>query len=269
MKIHESKTFVLTGVSSGVGAATVDLLKSEGARIIGLDLKEPTSTVDRFVQCDLTHPDLIDEAVSRIDETVHGLVNIAGVPGSLPVDVVAKVNFLALRKLTEALLPRIADFGAVVNIASTAGQQWRTRVPTCKKVILAEGWDAGLAAFLDVGLNSVAAYDFSKELVILYSQLVASRERHRGVRVNTVSPGAVQTPILKTFYETMGADLLDNLRNQAGGRDAKPSEIAGPVSLLLSPESLWVNGADLIADGGAEVLMNLEADAVPAKPLQF
>jgi NAD(P)-dependent dehydrogenase (short-subunit alcohol dehydrogenase family) len=115
----------------------------------------------------------------------------------------------------------------------------------------------------------VRAYDVSKEAVILYSMLVSSRERHRGVRVNTVSPGAVETPILHSFYDTMGADLLTRLREQAGGRDARPEEIAGPVAFLLSRDAGWVNGTDLIVDGGAEVTMTLAGLARPAKTLAF
>ena len=99
--------------------------------------------------------------------------------------------------------------------------------------------------------------------------LVSSCERHRGVRVNTVSPGAVQTPILRTFYDTMGADLLTQLRVQAGGRDARPEEIVGPIAFLLSRDAGWVNGTDLIVDGGAEVSMTLAGLASPARTLAF
>ncbi|MCZ8333089.1 MAG: SDR family oxidoreductase [Rhodobacteraceae bacterium] len=184
-------------------------------------------------------------------------------------ETVIKVNYLALRRLTETFLPRIADHGAVVNVASTAGANWRARADLVRSLIAVEGWEAGLNHFLGFGFPSVQAYDVSKEAVILYSMLVSSRERYRGVRVNTVSPGAVQTPILATFYDTMGADLLGRLRTQAGGRDARPEEIAGPIAFLLSRDAQWVNGVDLIADGGAEVSLTLEGLASPSRTLAF
>jgi NAD(P)-dependent dehydrogenase (short-subunit alcohol dehydrogenase family) len=138
-----------------------------------------------------------------------------------------------------------------------------------KSLIGKTDWNEALAHFQSFGVDNVTAYDVSKEAVILYSMLASSRERHRGVRVNTVSPGAVQTPILDSFYKTMGSDLLGRLRTQAGGRDARPSEISGAVAFMLSADAGWVNGTDLIVDGGAEVLMNLDELAVPARTLSF
>ncbi|MEN9410853.1 MAG: hypothetical protein RL216_2827 [Pseudomonadota bacterium] len=266
---HLDKTYVLTGVSSGVGAALATDLMARGARIIGIDRVEPQAALAAFHRCDLTDPAQIDATIAAIGGPLDGLVNIAGVPGSMPVDMVIKVNYLALRRLTDALLPRIADHGAVVNVASTAGANWRARADLVRSLIAVDGWEAGLTHFLGLGFTAVQAYDVSKEAVILYSMLVSSRERHRGIRVNTVSPGAVQTPLLATFYDTMGADLLTRLRTQAGGRDARPEEIAGPVAFLLSRDAQWVNGVDLIADGGAEVSLTLEGLASPAKTLAF
>ena len=266
---HTSKTYVLTGVSSGVGAAVAADLTARGAQIVGIDQVEPKANLAAFHRCDLADPAQIDATVGAIDGLIDGLVNIAGVPGSAPLETVIKVNYLAVRRLTEALLPRIADHGAVINVASTAGANWRARADMVRSLIAVEGWDDGLEHFLGFGLNAVQAYDLSKEAVILFSMLVSSRERHRGVRVNTVSPGAVQTPILANFYDTMGADLLTRLRTQAGGRDARPEEIAGPIAFLLSPDAQWVNGVDLIADGGAEVSLTLEGLASPARTLAF
>lgn len=267
--MHKDKTYVLTGVSSGVGAAVAADLAARGARIIGIDRVEPKAAVAAFHRCDLTDPAQLDAVVAAIAGPIDGLVNIAGVPGSVPLETVIKVNYLAVRRLTDALLPRLSDHGAVVNVASTAGANWRARADLLRSMIAVEGWDAGLKHFTGLGFSSVQAYDVSKEAVILYSMLVSSRERHRGVRVNTVSPGAVQTPILATFYDTMGADLLTRLRTQAGGRDARPEEIAGPIAFLLSRDAQWVNGIDLIVDGGAEVSLTLEGLASPAMTLAF
>jgi NAD(P)-dependent dehydrogenase (short-subunit alcohol dehydrogenase family) len=237
--------------------------------VIGIDRMEPRLSLSGFHRCDLTDPAQIDATIAAIGGPIDGLVNIAGVPGSVPVETVVRVNYLAVRRLTDALLPRIADHGAVVNVASTAGANWRARADLVRSLIAVEGWEPGLRQFTGFGFTSVQAYDVSKEAVILYSMLVSSRERHRGVRVNTVSPGAVETPILATFYDTMGADLLTRLRMQAGGRDARPEEIAGPIAFLLSRDAQWVNGIDLIADGGAEVSLTLEGLASPARTLAF
>jgi NAD(P)-dependent dehydrogenase (short-subunit alcohol dehydrogenase family) len=263
----EGKRYVLTGVASGIGAATARALGEAGAYVIGVDRNTPEANVDEFHACNLAEPAQIDALASVLKQPLDGLVNIAGVPGSKPVDLIAKVNVLAVRRLTEALLPRIADEGAVVNVASAAGLYWRNRLDAIKEILAARGWDEGLDALLSLGFDPSALYDFSKEVVIVYSALVSSAERHRGVRVNSVSPGAVETPILREFYATMDNALLNKIKAQAGGRDARPDEIVGPILFLLSKDARWVNGTDLLVDGGGEVAMTLGDLAAPPRAL--
>jgi len=265
MSFHD-KRIVVTGVSSGVGQATALALLNAGAFVIGLDVKPATDSCSQFILCDLSNPASIDEAALQIKQPIDGLANIAGVPGSLPADVVFKVNFLGLRYLTNQLLPKLADRASVVNVASTAGAGWRNHKSICERLLTQGDWHECLASFQQLHMDAVATYDFTKELVILYTMLVASHQRHRGVRVNSVSPGAVCTPILAAFYDTMGDELLQNLKEQAGGRDAYPDEIAGAILLMLDAKGFWINGTDLIVDGGAEVLMNLEGLATPPLP---
>jgi len=261
------KRIVVTGVSSGVGQATAKALINEGAFVIGLDVKPAEENCSQFILCDLSDPGSIEEAVLQIEQPVNGLANIAGVPGSLPASKVFSVNFLGLRHLTSLLLPKLADKASVVNVASTAGAGWRKRKALSESFLQRDDWQACLKGFERLEMDAVAAYDFTKELVILYSMLIASAQRHRGVRVNSLSPGAVCTPILAAFYDTMGDELLGSLKRQAGGRDAYPEEIAGAILLMLDEKGFWINGTDLIVDGGAEVLMNLESMAIAPLPL--
>jgi NAD(P)-dependent dehydrogenase (short-subunit alcohol dehydrogenase family) len=263
----KDKRIVVTGVSSGVGQATAKALQEVGAYVIGLDVKPAHDHCDQFVLCDLSSPISIDAALAVIEEPIHGLANIAGVPGSLPADLVFKVNFLGMRHLTSQLLPRLTDNASVVNIASTAATGWRKRKEISQCILAETDWEACLAQFNDLAMSGPATYDFTKELVVLYTMLASSSERHRGVRVNSLSPGAVHTPLLQIFYETMGDELLQSLKTQAGGRDAYPEEIANAILLMLDPKGYWINGTDLIVDGGAEVLMNLEEFAKPPLPL--
>jgi len=260
------KRIVVTGVSSGVGKATALALMNAGAYVIGLDVKPAKENCSQFILCDLSNPSSIDQALTEITQPIDGLANIAGVPGSLPADLVFKVNFLGLRYLTTRLLPKLADKASVVNVASTAGAGWRKHKAVSESLLTLGEWRQCLEAFQELKMDAVTTYDFTKELVILYTMLVASNQRHRGVRVNSVSPGAVCTPILADFYDTMGDELLQNLKEQAGGRDAFPEEIAGAILLMLDPKGFWINGTDLIVDGGAEVLMNLEGLATPPLP---
>lgn len=266
---HENKTYVVTGVSSGVGAALSTDLMRRGARIIGIDRAEPKVDFAAFFRCDLTDNAQIDAVLAAIDEPIDGLVNVAGVPSNRNVETIAKVNYLAMRKLTDALLPKIRDFGAVVNVASAAGANWRGRTDVLKGLVSKASWDGALEFFLAQRFDSVVAYSVTKEAVIYYSMMVSSQERHRGIRVNSVSPGAVQTPILKDFYNSMDVKSLDRLREHAGGRDGLAEEMCGPIAFLLTQDAAWVNGTDLMVDGGAEVTMYLGELVRPAKPLTF
>ena len=115
-----NKTIVVTGVSSGIGAETARALRAHGATVIGVDRNEPSLTLDGFVQADLSHADAIDAAVQQLPAQVDGLCNIAGVPGTADPQLVARVNYLGLRHLSEAMLPRIRAGGAIVNGALAA-----------------------------------------------------------------------------------------------------------------------------------------------------
>lgn len=267
MMVFQDKRIVVTGSASGVGQATAKALQEAGAYVIGLDVKPAIEYCDQFVLCDLSNQASIDTAVGNIEQPIDGLANIAGVPGNLPADLVFRINFLGMRHLTNQLLPKLNDRAAVVNIASTAATGWRKRKHLSEILLGIGDWEACLEGFKKLAMSGPETYDFTKELVVLYTMLISSKERHRGVRVNSLSPGAVHTPLLQIFYDTMGDDLLKSLKAQAGGRDAHANEIAGAILLMLDPKGYWINGTDLIVDGGAEVLMNLEGLATPPQPI--
>jgi NAD(P)-dependent dehydrogenase (short-subunit alcohol dehydrogenase family) len=247
------KRIVVTGAASGIGLATAELLAREGAEVIAVDIAgEPPLEC-----CDLSRPSDIDALVGRLDGPIHGLCNVAGLPGSHSAEQVMAVNFLGLRHLTEALLPRLADGGAVVNVASAAGSGWRQRIDLNRALIATPDFASGLAWCRAEAMSGPDAYNFSKEAVIVYTMAVSAARRERGISVNSVSPGAVETPILADFYATMDSDLLDQLKDQAGGRNGRPEEIAPAIAFLLGDDAHWINGTDLMVDGGAEVMMHL------------
>jgi NAD(P)-dependent dehydrogenase (short-subunit alcohol dehydrogenase family) len=114
--------FLVTGAASGIGHATAVRLIERGHRVLSLDVKTPTAKVASHTSCDLSDPASIDAALSRIEEPISALLNIAGVPGTVGAEKTMRVNLLGLRHLTEALWDRIADNGRIVNVASIAGK---------------------------------------------------------------------------------------------------------------------------------------------------
>src|SRR6478752_3483675 len=128
---YENKRVVVTGGATGVGAGLLEVLAEQGAaHVTVLDLKEPTGPHSTFMQCDLSDQVAVVAAVAAIDGPVDVLFNNAGVADTMPPATVISVNYLALRALSEGLLPKMPDGGAIVNTASTAGGQWPTPIDT-------------------------------------------------------------------------------------------------------------------------------------------
>ena len=249
--------YVVTGISSGIGAAVGSSLLDEGANVTGVDINPPEVQVDDFVQCDLRNKIEVEDLIAGLKQPVHGLCNAAGVPTSRSSREIMENNFYGLRAITDLVLPLLEDGGSVVNVASCAGTDWQLRSNVIEKLVTSSGVEEGLQFFDSLALEPVDAYRLSKECVTFYSLDASSAGVDRGIRVNAVSPGATYTPILGEFYATMDHDRLVQLRTAAGGREGYPSEIAAPIVFLLSPAASWINGANLIVDGGAEAAILL------------
>ena len=108
---------------------------------------------------------------------------------------------------------------------------------------------AGLAWCLDHPLDAPSAYRFSKQVLIEWTLQASVAWRGSGVRVVSVSPGVVDTPILPDFRASMGDAAIDSATAEAG-RLAEPDDIAPVIAFLLSDGARWVNGVDVRVDGG-------------------
>ncbi|MFJ3121212.1 coniferyl-alcohol dehydrogenase [Pseudomonas protegens] len=241
------KTFVITGVASGIGEETARVVREQGARIIGVDINTPKVEVDQFIQADLSSQDSIDALLACLPEGINGLANIAGLPPTQNADLVIKVNLVGLKYLTLGLLPKLADNASIVNLASLAGVGWPDAVPTIKA---AEGLNfADTTAFCNQhGIVGSRSYFFSKEALIAWTLQNRWTWRERGIRMNAVSPGPVDTPILKDFIETLGARAEEDMKTME--RPGRATDIAPVVAFLLGDGSVWIRGVNLAVDGG-------------------
>ena len=170
-------------------------------------------------------------------------------PGNLPTKTVIAVNFLGLRHLTEGLAEQITDGGAVVNVASIAGNAWQANLAEVKLLLGTPSFEDGLAWAADSSMDGTRAYNFSKEAVIVWTMANSQRWWSRGIRLNSVSPGVIETPILTDFRESMGDGAIDWAIN-AVGRVGKPADIAPAIAFLASRATPWINGTNLNVDGG-------------------
>lgn len=253
----QGKTIVVTGVSSGIGAETTAELKRQGATVIGID-RNPTEDCDVFHKVDLTDPGGIDHLVDSLPAGVNGLCNIAGLPPTAPAEAVMRVNLIALKRLSEGLAPKLAEGGSITHLASLAGIGWPQAVEEIKAALALDASD-DVAAFcaahnLDEGGRS---YFLSKEAVQVYTMMNRWTWRDRGVRMNCVSPGPVDTPILPDFIETLGERAEEDMKIM--DRPGHPTDIAPVVAYLQSDGSKWFRGANLTSDGGmsSHIMMHM------------
>ena len=201
---YENKRVVVTGGATGVGAGLLEVLAEQDVeQVTVLDLKAPSGPHTTFMQCDLSDQVAVDAAVAAIDGPVHALFNNAGVADTSPPRTVISVNYLALRALSEGLLPKMPEGGAIVNTASTAGGQWPTRIEMINEVLdLGGNWESTLA-WLDSHELGTAPYFFSKELVQVYTMRSSRPTLQRGVRTNSVCPSPIDTPLLISGANSM------------------------------------------------------------------
>jgi len=249
MSFHD-KTIVITGVSSGIGAETARLLRFQGARVIGIDRNEPMLTLDGFVKADLSEQAAIDAAVRQLPDRIDALCNVAGVPGTANVDLVARVNYLGLRHLGLRLLERMPAGGSIVNISSILGAEWPQRLDVHKALAETPNFEAGLAWLAKHPVAQESCYQYFKEALIVWTITQSQKWfLERGVRMNCVAPGPVFTPILGDFVAMLGAERVQKDAHRMK-RPAFSDEVAPVIAFLCDDASRWVSGINLPVDGG-------------------
>lgn len=249
MSLH-GKTIVVTGACSGIGAETARLLRHRGARVIGVDRNDPMLTLDGFVKADLSEQSAIDAALKQLPERIDALCNVAGVAGTSPVGLVARVNYLGLRHLSERVAERMAPGGSIVNVSSILGYFYPQRSELHKALAETSSFEAGLAWVARHPVAQAGCYEYFKEALIVWSMLRShSLFMQRDVRINCVAPGPVFTPILGEFVTQLGPERVqaDAARMK---RPALADEVAPAIAFLCSDDSRWINGANLPVDGG-------------------
>jgi NAD(P)-dependent dehydrogenase (short-subunit alcohol dehydrogenase family) len=261
--MSSKRVVVVTGGASGIGRSIVEKFLANESEVWVLDRNQPANFYVKYISVDLSDTHSIELAVEQLPEHVDVLVNAAGVSGLLPIPTVMAVNFYGLRTLTEALASRINAGGAVVNIASTSSWYWRDHLMDVHKLIAALSSGEIEQTISELISDGYTAYARSKEAVLVWSAMAAQQYLGR-FRVNSVSPGPVQTPLLDDFYEAMGHEELDPLTARAGGRNGLPAEIADVVLFLASEQSRWINGTDIPVDNSAEMSEFLAAQGLIA-----
>ena len=254
---YEGKKVVMTGVATGMGAAAAEQLVALGAEVYALDIGDVKAPVHRYIRTDMSSKESIDAAIAELPDEIDVLFNCAGVPHPpTPAVKTMLINFVGLRHLTDALLPRIKSGGAIVGIASTAGLAWKSNLETVRKFLALETFEAGQAWLEDSPEMNADPYGFSKQCLIVYTQELAGELAKRDIRINCVCPSPTASPFMTKLNESIPEAAIKPFV-PANGRFAEPEEIGRTLVMLGSDLAAFVSGVVLPVDYGycAEVAM--------------
>jgi NAD(P)-dependent dehydrogenase (short-subunit alcohol dehydrogenase family) len=254
---YTGKRVVVTGGATGIGAALIDLLRQHDVEhITVLDIKEPTASVDSFIRTDLSDPASVDAALTALTGRIDVLFSNAGVAANAGVRTCMAVNVAASRRLADGLIDRIPEGGTIVFTASMAGNGWPAKLAEINALLDIEDWDEFLdwcEAHPEVVED---VYGFSKMCMQVYVMRASYASIRRGVRINSICPAPVDTPLMADFRESMGDKVIDwSVTVQGNGRMAVATDIAPPLVFMGSDAASFINGVNLLVDAGFTAAM--------------
>jgi NAD(P)-dependent dehydrogenase (short-subunit alcohol dehydrogenase family) len=242
----DGRVVVVTGASSGIGRACAIELAAQGARVVGIGRNERRldetygqlrGSGHRRVVLDLEQPEQISPVLRRlVEETgpVYGLCHAAGVVATNPlgtttVDVVERmmrVNLVAALELARVVTRRdvmTANEGSLLFLSSV---------------------------YARAGAAGEAAYSAAKGAMAAAVRSMAVELARRHVRVNTISPGLVRTPMTAAALADLSSAQVEAIERKHLLGPGTPADVARAAVFLLSPATAWITGADLAVDGG-------------------
>lgn len=246
---YEGKKVLVVGCATGMGAATAALVEELGGEVIGADYRAPRADLAQFIECDLRDPSQVDSLVASLTGPIDALFYCAGLPTGRPPQDVMKVNFAAARAVTEGVLALIPRGGAVAIIASTGGLNFARHMEPISRLLDTETFDAAAAWSQDEAETVADGYVLSKEAITVYMMRRAITAAVEGVRVNCVSPGPTDTPMMADFEAASSRELLLSYTGPMQ-RYATAAEIASALAFVNSSAASYITGLNLLIDGG-------------------
>jgi NAD(P)-dependent dehydrogenase (short-subunit alcohol dehydrogenase family) len=248
-----SRTYVVSGSSSGIGAAITARLREYGDTVIGVDLH------DAEVVADLATPEGRAEAVRAVHglvERIDGIVPCAGIAGLTGTDsaLVVSLNYFGAVSLVTGLRPLLGEGSSVVLISSnsvTAQPGWDAEVA---EACLAGGEER--ARELAAEVDAVHVYPATKAALAWWTRRECVAWAADGIRLNAVAPGLIATPMTDQLRLDPQLGVFADAYPSALGRPGRAEEVAALATFLLSREAGLLVGSVVFVDGGTDALMH-------------
>ena len=234
----KNKQVVVVGAATGIGAALAALLRANGATVVVMDCEEVEGSSS--ITVDLARPESVEAAVRALPTHIDAVAFVAGVPSTADPSDILKVNFLGQRSLFLALRPKLSEQSSIVFVSSITARRCDWTDEDLEAWVAAPT-DVALDMALATRLDGVAAYQLSKRALNYWMKSRLPALVAEGIRANVVSPGPVQTKILKDFEESMGKSRIE-AASELVGRHGQPDEIAEVIAFLLSDAACWISG---------------------------
>ena len=240
----KGKLILITGAASGIGRATAKQCHAMGASLVLLDLNEEGLS---SVKAEIGDDSIISYALNltdyaRLCEVIAQLPKLDGVFSNAGI-----VKTLMARFSGKEDMEKIFEVNTFSHINLVQQLIAQKKLNRCASVVFTSSMSGVFA-----GLAGGSLYGATKAAIAGYCKALAIELAPRGIRVNTIHPGMIETPL--TLGTALSQDVLDeDAKNYPLGRYGKPEEVAYAVVYLLSDATVWMTGTQLLLDGGYSV----------------